>query len=194
MSRAQAALGRGKNLSAYFTGHAEDGAALANGRQGHLAFVCDFPRRRLLIIAPHLLESRTEKPFETNAWADLERAVVGMTELRAGASGLLKLQPEFVDLATDSLFAPATTWTSVSNYLPTRHAKKISPEDALILDVQLELSRRRLPRAEVSVLKAELGPRKGLIGRLHLRFESAQKGPLLLGKSAHFGGGLFVAD
>ncbi len=194
MSRAQAELGRVKNLSSYFTGHSEDGTAMGDGRQRHLAFVCDFPRKRLLIIAPHLLESRLETRFESNAWADLERAIAGMTELRAGASGLLKLQPEFIDLATDPLFAPAITWNSVNNYLPTRHTKKISPEDALMLDVQLELKRRGLPRAEVNVLKAEIGPRKGLVGRLSLQFECAQKGPLLLGKSTHFGGGLFIAD
>lgn len=38
------------------------------------------------------------------------------------------------------------------------------------------------------------GPRGGLAGRLRLVFPTAQAGPLVIGRSAHKGGGLFAGS
>ena len=122
-------------------------------------------------------------------------ALEGMDVLRASSAGRLTLVPAAVDRDSDALFAPAMVWESVTTYDVTRHHRGSSPEDALRLDVGEELERSGWPRLRpesIKVLAVRSGPRGGLSGRLRLTFRTAQAGPLMIGRTAHKGGGLFA--
>lgn len=194
MARVQARLPRGGTLPAYASGHCQDGSPSGDGKHRHIAVVADLPRRRLLYVAPSELQRGGVR------WRDIEAlhrlvtgALEGMDVLRAGAAGRLELVPAAVDRDVDALFAPARVWESVTTYAVTRHHRGHSTEDALKLDVGAEIERCGWPRpASIEALAARRGPRGGLSGRLRLTFRTAQVGPLLIGRSAHKGGGLFA--
>ena len=194
MARVQARLPRGGTLPAYVSGHRQDGSPAGDGEHRHVAVVADLPRRRLLYVAP------SELPRRGVRWRDIEAvdrlvtgALEGMDVLRAGPAGRLELVPAAVDRDGDALFAPARVWESVTTYAVTRHHRGPGAEDALELDVGAEIERCGWPRpASIEVLTARRGPRGGLSGRLRLTFGTAQVGPLLIGRSAHKGGGLFA--
>ncbi|MBV5273381.1 MAG: type I-U CRISPR-associated protein Cas5/Cas6 [Lamprocystis purpurea] len=191
MARVQAQLARGNPLPAFFSGHAPTGDPLREGNHGHLAFAADLSRHRLLILAPHLIEARAPTGWERNQLATLNAAVKDLIDLRAGVAGRLTLLPETVVPDEDPLFAPAQHWESVTDYRPTRHAKRVEAADALVIDVLTEIRRSGIPEPAVEVLDVAEGPRGGLAGRFRLRFRTAQAGPLLIGRTRHFGGGLF---
>ena len=116
-----------------------------------------------------------------------------MTVLRAGRAGRLVLAPLALDTESDPLFAPARVWESMSDYRVTRHRRRLSDEEALTADVAAELERVGWPvPADVEVLSARRGSRGGLSGRLRITFVAAQRGPLVIGRTAHKGGGLFA--
>ena len=148
----------------------------------------------MLYVAPSELQRRGIR------WRDIEadhrrtaRALEGMDVLRAGSSGRLTLLPAAIDPENDILFAPSRAWESVTAYDVTRHHRRAGDGDALRIDVERELGRCAWPRPEsIEVLAVRRGPRGGLSGRLRLTFRTAQAGPLLLGRTAHKGGGLFV--
>ena len=99
-----------------------------------------------------------------------------------------------IDTETDPLLRPARVWESVTDYHPTRHAKRMTQAEALVADAQAELARRGLAEPEsIEVSELRSGPRGGVAGRLRLRFGVAVSGPLLLGRTRHMGGGLFAA-
>jgi CRISPR-associated protein Csb2 len=71
-----------------------------------------------------------------------------------------------------------------------KHAARIFEISELIG----ECLRRGLPRPEVEVLELEAGPRGGgMMVRARLEFAVGVRGPLLLGRDSHMGGGLFVS-
>jgi CRISPR-associated protein Csb2 len=146
---------------------------------------------RLLVIPPHLLERRAPMASERRHMELLDAALDGFDDLRAGPAGQLRLAPGSVDLEQDPLFGSGRVWESATDYQPTRHAKKTTPEAALLEDLIAEMQRRHMPAPQVEVLAAEQGPRGGLKGRLRLRFAEEQRGPLLIGRSRHRGGGVF---
>ncbi len=191
MARVQQTLGHRTPLPEFFTGHEATGESLRNGDHRHLAFIVDLPRNRMLIVAPHLLREHQPTRAERGFLKKLDSALDGFSELRAGVAGVLKLIPHPVDFTNDSLFAPAKCWESVTEYRPTRHAKHVSVADALKKDVLLEIHRRWLPEPMIEVIDSTEGPHGGLSARLHLSFVAAQRGPILLGRTCHFGGGLF---
>jgi CRISPR-associated protein Csb2 len=194
MARVQDALGEAEPLPLYFTGHELDGAAARRGSHAHIAFVADLPRKRLLVIAPHIVERRLPSREEKSHASTLDEALAGLVHLRA-AGRLYSLAPMSVDLQDDPLFAPATRWESGTPYRPTRHAKDSSAGEVLAIDVRTELGRRNVPLPEtIEVLQTHKGPHGGLSGCLRLTFKVAVPGPLLLGRTLHFGGGLFAAS
>jgi CRISPR-associated protein Csb2 len=180
-------------LDDYFTGHACDGAPLRDGKHRHLAFAVDPDRQRLLVIAPHALENRPVDHQERKALATLDAALAGLTELRAGSAGLLRLRRANVGQDDDPLLTTATSWQSITPYTPTRYAKALPPTEAIAEDVRHECRRRGWPEPTCEVLDIRAGPRGGLTATLHLRFAVARPGPILLGRTAHAGGGLFRA-
>ena len=193
MARVQEALGRRVVLPKFFTGHEPDGAPSRDADHSHLAFAIDPRRARLFVVAPHRLQGRQPKPDERAALKTLDTALQGLSDLRAGASGHLRLAVAVVDAETDPLFHAARVWESVTDYHPTRHAKRMTQAEALVADVTAEIARRGLAQPEnIEVLELRSGPRGGVAGRLRLRFGVAVSGPLLLGRARHMGGGLFV--
>lgn len=194
MARVQAEIGLPNALPMFFTGHEIDGSPSRRGMHAHLAFVTDISRRRLLVIAPHALEQRTPTQVERNYLGILDEAIRNLSDLRAGDAGRLTLSTTRVDPAEDPLFTKALSWESVTEYCPTRHAKRVTVPQAITIDVHVELRRLGLPAPTTVELTALCeGPRGGLSGRLRLRFKTAVDGPILIGRTRHIGGGLFAA-
>ena len=212
MARAEAewrAQGQRDALPPFFTGHEPDGRPKRSGRHEHLFFLaddCNGDGRldRLAVIAPALADRSTEpdakkrREKKTRTLLDLrvlDLALSGLTCLKAGRNGLLRLSRSSAPLRNDdALFGRSRLWVSRTAYRPTRHRRGVSAEEAVRLDIVEECTRRNLPRPEVDVLDVEAGPRGGLSARVQLRFRKPATGPLLLGRGSHFGAGLFAAD
>ena len=194
LARVQAALPPGERLPTYVSGHADDGSPARSGTHRHLAVVPDLLRRRLLCIAPSRLQRNGVSWREVRRdHARVEGALAGMTVLRAGRAGRLTLALATVDAASDPLFAPSRAWQSVSDYRVTRHRRRLGDAAALAADAAAELARIGWPApVSVEVLSVRRGARGGLAGRLRLTFATAQAGPLVIGRTAHLGGGLFA--
>lgn len=190
MARVQLTLG-GSQLPLFFTGHEQDGTPARGNVHRHLVFIADLTRDRLLIVAPHVLEHRQPMHDEKKHLAELSAALSGLTELRAGAAGKLELTPSTAD-AGDPLLASAQRWESVTEYRVTRHPKKLTDRDALVADVMTELSRRNLPKPmRIETIECVSGPRGGISGKVRIDFATAVRGPILIGRTCHSGGGLF---
>jgi len=180
-------------LDAFFTGHAPGGAALREGSHRHLAFAFDTIEARLLVIPPHALEGRPVALWEREHLATLDAALVGLAQLRAGPAGLLRLLGPDVGQDDDPLLATSTNWRSITPYVPTRYATNLPPAEAIAEDVRRECRRRGWPDPTCEVIDIRKGPRGGLATTMRLRFAVARPGPILLGRTAHSGGGLFRA-
>lgn len=191
MARVQGSS-RARELPLFFTGHEADGAPARRGRHAHLAFVPDLLRRRLLIVAPHLIEHREPLRSELPLLHALDEALAGFDTLRAGKCGLLVLKRQDVDIDKDPLFTAARVWVSSTPYLATRRG---SGDEAVFLakDGAAEASRRNLPAPKaVTAHGCGWTPDGRLISNLRLEFNVAVTGPIMLGASLHFGGGLFA--
>ncbi len=191
MARVQRHLGPGTPLPRYFTGHERDGTPAQAGH-AHLFYAFDTVASRLLVIAPHAVERRAAHSWERAHLRELDAALAGFNELRAGSSGRLDVRSAGIAPERDPLFAPSRQWQSGTPYQVTRHAKKAGAEAALSADVRAECRRNGLPEPEVTVLDAHGVPGTGLTGRVRLDFAVSVAGPLLLGRSRHLGGGLFT--
>lgn len=182
MKRVQNEIGARKKLPVFFTGHEADGSTARRGGHAHLAFVPDLTRRRLLVIAPHMIEHREPFKDERDHLEVLARALAALSELRAGRAGKLTLERVEINTDADQLFAASEVWTAVMHYTPTRHAKR-NGRDSLHDDVLQEVQRRRLP-VPLAVEQKD--------ANVLLQFRVAVPGPVLLGRTLHFGGGLFI--
>jgi CRISPR-associated protein Csb2 len=193
MARVQGILGDARPLPPFFGGHERDGSPARTESHPHLAFAFDPGFSRLLVAAPHVLDRRAPTREERGHLEVLEKALQGFRELRAGRAGCLTLRrvPLFAD--ADALTAPSRVWSSVTPYQVTRHAKRIRAEEVLAMDVRSECRRYGLPEPcaiEPLALRGVSGV--GLVGSVKLIFAVAVEGPLLLGRSRHIGGGLFL--
>lgn len=192
MARVQAALGRDP-LPPFFSGHSENGGPARATEHPHLAFQLDSPHR-VLVIAPHVFEHRLPSRHERELFELLEDSLDNLATLRAGAGGLLTLRRVPWDPSDDPLFATSTVWKSRTPYAVNRHAKRRSIVEAVTLDVEAECRRRGLPAPAVAVETANGVAGCGVAAHLVLRFPVAVKGPVLLGRTRHVGGGLFAAN
>ena len=193
MARVQEALGRRVAMPTFFTGHEPDGTPSRDAEHSHLAFAIDAPRARLFVVAPHRLQGRQAKWDERSSLDTLDIALQGLTDLRAGASGHLRLALARLDSEVDPLFRASRVWESVTDYHPTRHGKRMMQAEGLVADAKAEIARIGLAQPEdIDVLELRCGPRGGVAGRLRLRFRVAVSGPMLLGRTRHVGGGLFA--
>jgi CRISPR-associated protein Csb2 len=193
MARVQAALGD-KPLPAFFSGHEPDGGPTRKEAGDHLAFVCDITFSRLLVVAPHVVNRREPTREERRHEKVLEKALEGMRELRAGKAGCLVLRPSRIDLELDPFTTSSRVWESATAYNVNRHLRVGDASGALAADLKQECRKRGLPApASVLVLHVQGVPGQGLGGRMRLEFNAAVRGPLLLGKSRHLGGGMFLA-
>ena len=122
----------------------------------------------------------------------LDVALVGFRELRAGRAGRLALAPTVLaDRAEGSLLDTSRVWQSATPYVVTRHANLTDASAALVADVVEECRRLALPTPIVEVRNARGVPGTGLIGEVRRTFRDVVPGPLLMGRTRYFGGGLF---
>ena len=191
MARVQALLGDRQTLPSFFSGHAADGSPLRNGSHQHLAFVVDLMNQRLLIVAPHRVEHRLPTVEERRHLLELEQALVGFVELRAGTAGRLRLTPVPICVETDPLLARSCRWESRTPYLATRRAKRDAP-GFMEQNIRAELVRRGFPTPATIELRRIVHGDEGLArADVVVTFETAVSGPILLGRDFHSGGGLF---
>lgn len=190
MARAQAELGT-RALPRFFSGHERDGAPARSDQSNHIAFHWDPVHRRLLVIAPHVLDRRPSTRDERRNLDVLDRALTGCSELVAGAAGRHRLTP-CTTSELDAYGVRARSWVSIRPYTVTRHRARSSVEAALTADAIAECERRGLPRPTVTVLGARGVIGRGLEGSLRLEFKVAVAGPMVLGRTRYLGGGLFV--
>ncbi len=192
MARVQSVVGEREKLAPFFSGHEENGAPLRRAHSSHLAFAFDPTSRRLLVLAPHLLERRSPTREERKHLHHLDVALVGFRELRAGSAGRLTLSPGVVsDERNDSLFGRSRVWKTVTSYVVTRHLKAPGAAEALAADVRGECRRIGLPEPGVESRNVRGTPGTGLMGDVQLTFGQSVSGPLLLGRTRYVGGGLF---
>lgn len=181
------------DLDSFFTGHERDGRPRRPGDHQHLFFAAH--DGRVLILAPHRVGRRPRKNEEKRWVETLDAALAELDRLRLDRRswGLTPL-PEPVE--SDPLVGPARQWVNATAYAPTRHPKRGADAEAhLIRDVHKECRRRNLPSPTyVEILSLGQGPRGGLAARIALDFAVAVEGPILLGRTAHQGGGLFIVS
>lgn len=191
MARAQEVLGARATLPTFFSGHEPDGSPAQTESNPHLTFLFDPRSVRLLIVAPHVVDRRDSTHEERTHLETLDTAMADFRELRAGSAGRLMIRASAIDPDADPLFAPSRVWESVTSYQVTRHTKHVGAAEALSADVCAECRRRGLPEPRVIPIEPRGVPGVGLVGGARLTFEVAVKGPVILGRSRHLGGGLF---
>jgi CRISPR-associated protein Csb2 len=190
IARVQSTLGRRVRLSPYFSGHDSDGSRTT---QPHLAFIFDPILQTIVVIAPHVMLHQSSGLADRENLDVLDRALEGMSELRAGASGLLKLSTACVETLSDAVFGCSRIWETTTDYVVTRHLSASSALDALAINLRSECIQLGLPEPKVCVLKTYSVPGLGLSGRARLLFPIAVEGPIILGRNRYMGGGLFSA-
>ena len=139
---------------------------------------------------------RTTGPGHGRQRRFFDEVVSRLTELRAGPLGRFEGLVAEPIADGDPLLGPARVWTGRTPYIATRNlGKRDAPASFVEADVLMECRRRGLPSpAEIEVLHVGAGPRGGRpAAMLRLRFATAVRGPILLGRDSHGGGGLFHA-
>ena len=206
MSRARDSRGR---IPTLFSGHEPDGRPARPGNHAHMFLAADPGPgpdasgdgrvRRLVVAAPWTVDRRSEPRSEPEKGqhARFDRIVGALTDVVAGRLGRLRFKPPQAPAGDDPLTLPSRVWRSVTPFVATRNMRGglDAPDDFVKTDVVNECARRGLPVPKgVQVLNAAVGPRGGSpTARLEIEFTTAVSGPLMLGRSSHFGGGLFHA-
>jgi CRISPR-associated protein Csb2 len=171
----------------WFTGHGDDGGPSQDLDHGHVYVWADLENKLIGVFAPHLVHNRAATWEATQNSSVLEAALSGLDTLRAGASGLLIVMREHVEPPS------STVWQTCTPYVVRRHVAAESASAALAQDCRAALREMGRPSARIDVLSVMSAPRLPLSGMLRLTFATAQTGPVLLGRTAHQGGGLFTA-
>ncbi|MXY52975.1 MAG: type I-U CRISPR-associated protein Cas5/Cas6 [Gammaproteobacteria bacterium] len=202
LRRALMALARDDRgrVSRLFSGHEDDGSPDRSPHDGHIFVAADTGQHgqrdwieRLLVVAPW--RGDHAKAPQGPARQMFDRTVRALHDLRAGSVGRFRLAA--LPLSDgDPVVGPAATWESVTPYLATRHAKSKSRARAAIAkDLYAECARRGIPAPErLALSEISVGPKGGSPkASVTLHFATAFRGPLLLGRDSHSGGGLFHA-
>ena len=185
-----------------FSGHEADGRSDRAGHHAHVFLAADEGDddddsiARLIVAAPWVVDRRAMPQPQGDDRRLFDSTTRQLNELRAGRLGRFTgLVPETIDDG-DPLLGPATTWVGKTSYVATRNLKKRDDPGAFIkADVIAECARRGLPRPmEVHVSDCAAGTRGGWpTAKLTICFATAIRGPVLLGRDSHAGGGLFHA-
>jgi len=195
MSRAADDEGRVPTL---FSGHEVGPSPARSGQHRHVYLLAedadvDGLLDRLIVIAPWRVD-RTVRP-NAEQRARFEGVVSAVHVVRAGAAGVLRLDQPCSPSDHDPLFQSASGWVSRTPYRPTQHpSRSTDPEAAALRDLAAECLRRGLPQPHVEIRRINVGPRGGISAEACLRFAIGIMGPILLGRDAHQGGGLFVRE
>jgi CRISPR-associated protein Csb2 len=189
----------GGSVPLLFSGHEIDGRAASSGQHQHVFLASadadgDGIVDRLIVAAPWACDRSVRGHWRDRARFD--RIVSSLETVRAGKLGVIELGSPVEPGLGDGLIGPATIWKSRTPYRPTRHASRRQDLTVAVSeDVIAECEHRGLPRPEIELLKLAAGPRGGDISAsLRLRFGVVVRGPILLGRDSHFGGGLFRAE
>lgn len=194
MSRAADADG---HIPMLFSGHEMGPGPAQSGHHRHMYLFADDSDGdglldRIGVIAPWRVD-RSWTPRREDRLL-FENVVCDLRTVRAGAEGVLVLEPARHPDADDPLFARARTWTSRTAYRPTLHARKsVDASATAACDLSRECLRRGLSRPAIEVTRIEIGPRGGVRAEARLQFKVAVPGPIMLGHDAHCGGGLFAS-
>ena len=181
-----------------FSGHEPDGRADSEGHHAHVFLAADGEASvdgtitRLVVAAPWAGD-RTHRRRERAVFDNVTRR---LTELRAGRLGRFDRLMALPVEDGDPLIGPSLVWMTESPYVATRNLKKPDELTEFVRgDVAAECVRRGLPTpTDVDVLDLHVGPRGGRpAAEITLGFATAVRGPLILGRNSHMGGGLFHA-
>ena len=186
-----------------FSGHERDGRPDSASHHAHVFLAADGDAgadgsiTRLIVAAPWIADRGAGPRHGDGRQSRLfDKVVRQLTELRAGRLGRFDgLVAESVDDG-DPLIGPASAWICKTPYVATRNLRRRDEPAAFVkADLVAECRRRGLPApAEVEVLDIAVGPRGGRpTATLKIRFVKAVRGPVLLGRNSHAGGGLFHA-
>ena len=199
LRRALMALDRDENgaVSRLFSGHEASGSPAGNGAHQHVFLAADTTPdgtrlARLYVVRPDMADrkSRLSNDEETR----FERVTGKLATVRAGRHGVLRLRGPAAPGPEDRLFARSRVWTSLTDFSPTRHPRNGADIRAFLeRNIHAEVLRRGYPAPKVELLSHHTGSRGGIRARFCLIFSIAVKGPLLLGRDSHMGGGLFTA-
>jgi CRISPR-associated protein Csb2 len=181
-----------------FSGHDGDGERAASGRHEHIFIAADDNDGdghvdRLIVAAPWACD-HSSNPDSAERW-QFDAVVPKLETLRAGRLGAIALGRPTGLSNHDALAGPARLWESRTAYLATRHAGRNKDAAAMLArDVSAECMRRGLPMPlEIEIIERKgVANGGGLRARVRLRFATAVRGPLLLGRDSHRGGGLFA--
>ena len=178
LARAQRAWGR-ERLPQWLSGHQADGSPSRD--VDHTRFLVDPGRGLLFIQVPR--RSR-----------QLDQALEGFTDLRAGHAGRLMLEPFLPDPDCDACLRAATAWNTLTPYLVERHVQATSAHNAVATDLREACRREGLPAPEVVTVRNVRGVQGlGVTADVDLTFAVAVSGPLSLGRDRYLGGGFFRA-
>ena len=182
-------------VSTLFSGHESDGAPARDGRHRHVFLAADrcadeqgkYYLNYMYVIRPDHATRSDKQRFAT--------VTQRLRVLHLGARGVLHLNRATSVRINDRVSARSRHWISLTDLHVTRHPKKGDEMETFLKnDVGIELKRRGFPQAEaIKLLKHRMGPNGGVYARFSLHFAVAVEGPLLLGRGAHRGEGLFVA-
>ena len=181
-----------------FSGHEADGAPAQSGRHEHLFLsTADFNGDgyidALIVSAPWRCD-HSVRPAPGDATL-LDRVVTSLEVVRAGKLGIISLAMDAAGSDDGRLVGPAHIWDSHTCYSPTRPVRKgDDPVDVLRRDASAECRRRGLPMPVIELLSCSSDIGHRVTARLRLSFAAAVKGPLILGRDSHQGGGLFLAS
>lgn len=195
MARVGSHLGERDALPVFFSGHEADGSPSTAEPHAHVFLAFDpGPAPRLLAIAPHRVDRRPrgrDLPYEREC-RQLDEALADLVDLRAGPVGRFALSPLREPGDGDPLIGPFRSFVSATPYRPCRHpGRHADPAAFVAADAAAACRSFGLPAPVVTVLDLARGRRGGLAARLRLDFAVAVEGPILLGRDAHRGSGLF---
>jgi CRISPR-associated protein Csb2 len=181
-----------------FSGHEPGrGGAARTGRHEHIFLAVDDSNGdgridRLIAAAPWACDATALGSAQDRARFD--RVLSRLKQIRAGPLGIIALGHPSTATAGDPMIGPGCVWESRTRYHPTRHAQRRKDlETAVTQDLIQECLRRGLPRPDVQILTCAAGWNGGGISaHARLTFLVAVRGPLLLGKDSHQGGGMFL--
>ena len=186
MSLAQARYGQCPLL---FSGHEPEGAPARSGQHRHAYLaLTDEGALTLWVVAPWRVDRTWESPGASDRRA-FQDVVETLSSVRAGALGIITLRRRREGLS--QLSGPARNWVMATPYRPDRHAKS-RQDAALAFAADIAQACARLGRPRPIVELAERGSNGSLSARL--LFATQINGPLMLGRDAHAGGGLFLPE
>ena len=198
LRRALMALARddGGRVGKLFSGHQDNGQPDDGGHHDHVFLAADGPTaatgpiERLVVVAPWAAARRAGDGSQRQ----FDEVTGTLVELVAGALGRFgALQARPVEDG-DPVIGPASVWSCVTPFVATRNCRSRDDlAEVIKLDVVVECARRGLPSPKkVDLTQLRVGPRGGRPSAMvTLRFAKPVRGPLLLGRESHIGGGLF---